>query len=338
MDSTSALLGSVVCRRAHFDAPWFSEWETLLQRASAGGPGATPEHVRYHRKIWEWVVIAQALQERGMLAEGRRGCGFAVGREPLASLFANRGVEILGTDLGVAAGNSTAAWDATGQHAASLDALHWPGLIDRADFDARVRFMPQDMRALRPAELGTFDFLWSSCSLEHLGTLEAGIQFVLRSSELLRPGGIAVHTTEFNLSARDNTVSVGDNVLYRGRDIDDLAHRLRLIGCAMERFDDFAGTDAEDIDYDYEPFYTHGRQHLKLMLSGHVSTSCLLIITKGRYPGVLPAMSALKLGADSTAPFQGSAARRAVAALRGSPLWRLAAPLRGPIRALLGRR
>ncbi len=129
-----------------------------------------------------------------MLRAGRRGCGFAVGREPLASQFAALGADILATDLGDA--TASAGWSATSQHAAGPEALFWPGLIDRAAFDARVRFMPQDMRALDMAALGAFDFLWSSCSFEHLGGLDAGLRFVLESTALLRPGGVAVHTTE----------------------------------------------------------------------------------------------------------------------------------------------
>ena len=38
-----------------------------------------------HRKMWEWLFIAEALRERGMLAAGRRGVGFGVGQEPLVS-------------------------------------------------------------------------------------------------------------------------------------------------------------------------------------------------------------------------------------------------------------
>ncbi len=295
------MLGSMLCQRAHWDESWFARWEARFRDAAPVGGAFTPRHIRYHRKIWEWVAIAQALEERGLLAQGKRGGGFAVGREPLACLFASHGADILATDLGATTG-SAQTWSEAGQHAASLDALHWPDLIDRASFDARVRFMPQDMRALNPAALGSFDFIWSSCSLEHLGTLEAGLQFVLRSTELLKPGGIAVHTTEFNLSAQHRTVSAGDNVIYRGRDIADLAHRLRGIGCAMERFDDFAGTAREDIEYDFPPYYEQGRQHIKLLLGGFVSTSCLLIITKGDYPAALPSIAALPLRADDQPP------------------------------------
>ena len=99
-----------------------------------------------------------------------------------------------------------------------------------------------------------------------------------------------MHTTEFNVSDEENTLTEGDNVIYRRKDLSSLAHRLRLIGCGMEVLDDFPGTAPEDIEYDYHPFYQNDRAHIKLMLGGYVTTSCMIIITKGRYPGALPPM------------------------------------------------
>lgn len=73
--ATAACTGSRACRQADFETPWFSYWAEAL--------GA---HPAYHRKLWEVVYICQALHERGLLTEGRRGLGFGVGREPLACL------------------------------------------------------------------------------------------------------------------------------------------------------------------------------------------------------------------------------------------------------------
>jgi hypothetical protein len=280
-------LNSIVCQRAHWDSDWFKRWMAKFAQAEPVGGSFVPRHITFHRKTWEWAVISEALDERGMLAPGRRGCGFAVGREPLACLFAERGVDVTATDLAVEPNNTAQTWSAAGQHAASMEALFWPDLIRREEFEARVRFMPQDMRALNVEQLGTYDFVWSSCSFEHLGDLEAGLQFVLRSTALLRPGGVAVHTTEFNVSSGDKTIERGDSVIYREVDIAALSHRLRLLGCGLVRFDPNAGTAAEDIEYDFPPYYSHGRQHVKLLLGGFVSTSCLLIIIKGSYPSVL---------------------------------------------------
>jgi len=277
----------MVCRRAHFDAPWFTRWNAGFVADPPSEALRVPAGVRWHRKWWEWAAIVQALDERGMLRTGRRGCGFAVGREPLASQFAALGANILATDVGDDAASS--AWSATSQHAANLEALFWPSLVDRATFDARVRFQPQDMRALDKAALGAFDFLWSSCSFEHLGDLETGLRFVLDSTELLRPGGVAVHTTEFNLSSDDDTTDSGDVVVYRRRDIAALDRRLREVGCGLEPLDDDAGIDPEDLEFDAPPYYTHEREHIKLWHFGYVITSVLLLVRKGAPPPPLPA-------------------------------------------------
>ena len=53
---------------------------------------------------------------------------------------------------------------------------------------------------------------------EHIGDLEAGLSFVLASTALLRPGGFAIHTTEFNVSSDEATLSDGGNVIYRRQD------------------------------------------------------------------------------------------------------------------------
>jgi len=272
------MLGSMVCRYEHFLTDWYGTWASQLPLAHYGiEPGPCP--ARPHRKAWEWSAIAQTLHERGMLGRGRKGCGFAVGVEPLASLFADRGVEVLATDL--AATEEAAPWMTTGQHAGSLDALYRPELIGRRDFDARVRFRPADMRDLGLPWGERFDFVWSSCSIEHLGDLAAGLDFVERATQLLLPGGCAVHTTEFNVASDDATLSQGDSVIYRRCDIEALDLRLRRIGCGLSRCDFYAGDHPHDLDFDLPPYGGPDRQHVKLLLHGHVTTSMLLIVQKG---------------------------------------------------------
>lgn len=329
-------LGSLVCRREHWDTPWFAHWNAIFAGATPPGEHFVPQHVNFHRKTWEWAAIAQALSARGMLAPGRRGCGFAVGREPLASVFARHGVDVLATDL-AAADAGAHGWSSTGQHAASLDSLHWDKVVDRATFDTRVRFLPQDMRDLRPGALGTHDFIWSACSFEHLGTLEAGLQFVLRSTELLRPGGIAVHTTEFNVSDDERTIEAGPNVIYRRKDLAALDTRLRRIGCAMAALDHFAGDAPEDAEFDHPPYYTHGRPHIKLLLDGFITTSCMIVVTKGRYPATLPPLATM---AFEEAPLPMTVAAPppsgAFGRLRDTPFWRSLEPVRAVVRRARG--
>jgi hypothetical protein len=267
------LLRSSLCTQRALESPAFDAWVRALDPWAVKPDGS----LLMHRKVWERAFIAQALAERGLLAPGKSGLGFAVGQEPLPSLFAGRGCDVLATDL--AAGSAAAtAWADTGQHAAGPHALYRPDLCDRAAFDARVRFAPLDMNHV-PDRLGPFDFCWSSCALEHLGSLDLGVRFVERSLGCLAADGVAVHTTEFNVSSNSYTVAEGSEVLYRRCDIEALAARLTAAGHRVE-LDFDAGAGPADCQIDPPPY--REEPHLKLLLHGYVSTSIGLIVEKGR--------------------------------------------------------
>ena len=57
-----------------------------------------------------------------------------------------------------------------------------------------------------------------------------------RAMDCLAPGGIAVHTTEFNLDSDQSTVSSGPTVAFRRRDVDALLHRVADGGHSFEPF------------------------------------------------------------------------------------------------------
>ena len=280
-------LFTTVCKYDDFFTDWYRKWAVALHQEPPDFDAYRPDRL-LHRKLWEWNVISHVLDENGMLAPGRKGLGFAVGREPLVSLFAASGVEILATDLPteVKAANTlpASAWAATGQHSASLEALHHADLIDRESFNARVRFRPVNMRRLDLPWDETFDFLWSSCSIEHLGSLWEGTAFVKRAMCLLKPGGIAVHTTEFNVSSNGDTLTKGPSVIFRRRDLEQLDYDLRQIRCGLGQGDFFAGDQPADIEFDNDPWGEAGKEkfvHIKLMLGGYICTSIVLTIRKG---------------------------------------------------------
>lgn len=271
-NSAQFLIKTMVCQKEHFDSSWFLRWNQEIN--PDGGESWSPRKLR--RKGWEWYAIAQALAEREMLRPGKRGLGFAVGTEPLSSLFAKYGVEVLATDLG----NETETakmWKTNNEHAATLEDLWKPNIISREDFLRHVRFENADMNY--PEKITEkFDFIWSSCALEHLGGLQPGWDFVLKSSQLLNPGGIAVHTTEFNVSSNSHTLTTGDSVIYRRCDIEALDYYLRRHSMCLEVMDFSAGTSPADRQYDIPPYYQAGRHHVKLKLADHISTSLIFIV------------------------------------------------------------
>jgi Methyltransferase domain len=255
---------SRLCTHEELESPSFQVWAEILREP----------HLRVHRKLWEWCFIAEILNRAGMLTSGRHGLGFAVGHEPLVAAFASRGARILATDLDVERAALT-GWANSSEHARSLAKLNDRGLCDEVQFDRLVEFRELNMLDFDPHELRGFDFVWSSCAFEHLGSLAAGHQFVLESMKCLKPGGIAVHTTEFNVASNDATIDSGATVIYRQRDIEALAADLRSHGHLVE-LDFNRGVLPADYHVDVPP-YTHD-PHLKLHLMGYTTTSIGLVV------------------------------------------------------------
>lgn len=265
------MLKSQVCRAAELESPDFRQWLAPMK-----------EPFKYHRKLWEYCFIAQALAERGKLQPGIRGLGFAVGQEPLAAVFVTLGCEVVGTDLDpAAAATKTDAgnWSGTGQHAASLGALNARGICPAEAFAARASFRPVDMNDV-PDDLTGFDFLWSSCAVEHVGSLDLSKRAVANMMKCLKPGGVAIHTTEFNVLSNEGTVETGWAVLWRQRDLEELAAGLRTASHRMAELDLTFGTTMPDVYVDEHPYKQH--PHLKLRSEGnYIATSVGVIIEAG---------------------------------------------------------
>jgi len=271
VQQNSLLLNSVVCRFEHFSQPWYLKWVAALGMQSTGIQA-------YHRKPWEYAAVLQTLEERGLLQPGARGLGFAVGREPLVSMFAKLDIDVVATDL-QSKKRTALTWARSEEHSDSASDLFRSELIDRAQFNRHVTFQHADMNGKWTFQEGSFDFVWSCCAFEHLGGLEKGLRFVQRSARLLRPGGVAVHTTEYNCSSNDQTVSRGPGVLYRRRDIEKLDCELRIDRRSLAEPDFWPGEHEHDRVYDTPPYSrSDERQHVKLLIDGYVCTSMLITV------------------------------------------------------------
>lgn len=259
---------SRLCTQSELESRSFQNWARILREP----------HMNLHRKLWEWCFITDILQREGMLTPGKSGLGFAVGREPLVSFFASRGVSILASDLDVERA-AVAGWVGSNEHAASLEILNERRICPPDLFAEKVRFRDVDMNNFGSGDLGTFDFVWSSCAFEHLGSLEHGLKFVENAMACVKPGGLAVHTTEFNVGSNTETHTEGGTVIYRRRDMEELVSRLRRSGHKI-RIDFSFGQMPADYNVDVPP-YTHD-VHLKLHLMGHTTTSIGVVIRKGQ--------------------------------------------------------
>ena len=236
---------------------------------------------RFSRKQWEFVYIMQALELSGLLEPGRRGLGFGCGREPLPGLFAKAGVDVLATDLAApdAVGRG---WVETMQHASSLEELYTASrrIIDRKSFSKRVVFEAVDMNNIPSKFDGKFDFVWSACALEHLGSLQHGIDFIRNSSKCLKVGGVAVHTTEFNLSSNDKTLEQPECSIYRRQDIERCRDILSSDGFELAPINLNTGVDSVDRYVDVPPYSMS--PHIRLDLESYVVTSIGIIIRRMR--------------------------------------------------------
>lgn len=256
---------SQMCTVAQFDEPDYARWLSLMHR---------PLH--RHRKQWEYVYIGRMLEWTGMLKPGFRALGFGCGVEPLPAVFAAHGLAVTASDL-PADDERANAWRATNQLSLGLEALCDPAICDPDRFYAQVEMAEIDMTAIPDTRRG-YDVCWSSCALEHLGSIQAGLAFIERSLDTLRPGGVAVHTTEFNLTSDDATLTKGATVLFRRRDVEALARHLRAAGHDVAPITFDQGDQPEDFHVDAPPYSADN--HFKVALGQYVSASFGLAVRK----------------------------------------------------------
>ncbi|MFM8563937.1 MAG: SAM-dependent methyltransferase [Acidimicrobiia bacterium] len=259
---------SMVASGVHTEHPDYVKWVPRLEQP----------HGR-HRKVWEWCFILNAFERHGLLVPGKTALGFGVGTEAVVPLLARHGVGVTATDQSV---EQAGAWATVGQHAAVIDALRRPSICADDDFDELVTFRSVDMRTI-PDDLRGFDATWSSCCFEHLGSKRAGFDFVMDSLRTLKPGGVAVHTTEFDCTRgrppllETGTVAAGDYCcFFRSVEIEELVDRVRAEGHRVTADLHVGRRHPYDRHVDRVP-YT-GDPHIRLAVLDRVVTSVGLVI------------------------------------------------------------
>ena len=252
----------------------FARLRRLLYPQSVILPwGASPGPM-LHRKVWEFVYVLRAAEQYGVLTSGRHAVGFGVGREPIPAALAAHGVSVLATDLD-ASERESGAWAETGQHLSSLEALSVPGIVSDEVLERQVaiRYVDMNCDARRPRQLRPRMVV---LRFEHLGSPRAGLEFVCERSSLLRPGGVSVHTTELELTARATTADYGNIVVYRPSDLDAFAREVRDRGFSIETNWYVAMETPADRWIAHHPY--DDPAHLKLVIGDSVSTSVGLLI------------------------------------------------------------
>jgi SAM-dependent methyltransferase len=263
----NSLLVSKPCTQKDMESWWCQHWMMELR-----------DCWRYHRKCWELAYVCEALHQAGKIFPGARGIGFGCGKERLPSYFTSQGCKILATDLWA----PNDVWESTNQRTSSQKDLWHEGIVSWYAFEQGCAFDNVDMNNI-PDHLrqGEYDFCWSVCALEHLGSSEAGKQFVINSMDCLKPGGVAVHTTEYTVDPSDHDVDIVSTVFYSKPSIEDLIRKLNDKGY---RSDAIFDTGDKPLDHYADPppygIESENVAHLKVGYPDCICTCYGLIVNK----------------------------------------------------------
>jgi hypothetical protein len=212
----------------------------------------------FNRKLWEYSFILNAIDFFGK--SSGRGLGFGVGREPIVPVLLRNGAKLVVTDL----------------EDEQAQIKGWDSMSFNLNDNPNIEFSFVDMNSI-PPDLNNFDFLWSCGSLEHIGGLEHGLEFIKKSMNCLNPGGLAVHTTEFNVHNGYSTYSTPGLSLYRQKDIEKLAYELRALGHNID-FNFNLGN--HELDKVVSDEFSPWEISLKVKLEGYIVTSIGIIVHK----------------------------------------------------------
>ena len=183
----------------------------------------------FHRKIWEFNQALYGLRTLRRLAPDATALGIGCGHEELMYFLANRIGRVVATDLyeGVYLGGESAA-----------DVLAHPAKYAPFHFrEDRLEVRQMNALALQ-FEAGSFDFVFCLSSLEHFGSEDDKLAALREMHRVLKPGGVAVLTTEIVL-----------NRLGRGSQYFQRETLTRLIGAAGFSLDG-------PVDFDVEQEYS----------------------------------------------------------------------------------
>jgi SAM-dependent methyltransferase len=153
--------------------------------------GFADDPSRFHRKVWEFNQTLYGLRRLRRLAPGATALGIGCGHEELMYFLANRIARVTATDL------YEGSWIGGESDA---DVLEHPAKY--APFKYRedhLEVRRMDGLALDSSE-AAFDFAFCLSSIEHFGSLKDKLRALQEMFRVLKPGGVAVLTTEVVLN------------------------------------------------------------------------------------------------------------------------------------------
>jgi len=159
---------------------------------------------RFHRKQWEFAMIYYILEKKGLINENKIGLSVGGGYERVLYSIARRIKHLTVTDLYA----SETTWDTARTN--KPEELIRQQMPFEIDFN-KINVINMDMRDLK-FEDNTFDFCYSSCSIEHIGGYEDFRKHLNEVWRVLKEEGVYVFTTE--LLFGDDTITDPNNHIF----------------------------------------------------------------------------------------------------------------------------
>ena len=177
------------------------------------------EFPRFHRKQWEFAMIFLALRQCGLVRSDKVGLSMGGGKERLLYALAQHIKQLVVTDLYAARTN----WDcAKTDDPEKFLRSDKPFPVD----DSKLKVLRMDMRDLKFPDQ-TFDFCYSSCAVEHIGTRSDFLEHFNEVARVLKDDGVYVMTTEVHYG--DKTIEDQNNYVFSPNYLIELLAESQLI-------------------------------------------------------------------------------------------------------------
>ncbi|CAO4840538.1 MAG: hypothetical protein CNLJKLNK_00265 [Holosporales bacterium] len=260
-------LTSKLCTQKDIESDWYKIWCARLELFPL-----------YHRKPWEFAFIMQVLFDQNCLISGGSALGFGCGEEPIPALLCSYGINVIATDCPPDLLQS--GWAESGQYTGSIEKLIKPAILSKEIMEKHCVIEYADMNNIpEKYKQKNMNIVWSACALEHLGSIENGINFIINTLSCLKVGGVSVHTTEYSLT--DDYVDNWPTVTFTKNHLDRLKSLIdKDLFCCFD-FDLSQGDGILDKFIDIPPYSTGVESvHLRLSLDGIPCTSIGIIILR----------------------------------------------------------
>jgi SAM-dependent methyltransferase len=238
------------------------------------------ESPRLHSKQFQFYAIMDRAfgvkLSNNSDAPPLRAIGFGVGKEPIPSALVSLGFRVIATDY--MDGEHADAWKSTGQQSQAVLDLNQRKLVSDDAFLSACEFVNMDMNQIPTSLDESFDFVWSSCALGHIGSYNKGLDFVLRSLRLLKPGGWAVHSTEIDRSDLVDKFESPGLSFYKLYDLEELLNTAEKLGFKPLKIKKASFSGASEKYIVSEPWGK--KPHLRIEIFGREINSVVIQIQR----------------------------------------------------------